>query len=203
MKLFSVYMLQILTVSVSSQLIPLLPVFSAPDTVQAPVIMDPSKQAPLSQKGVLISDVMGRDRSVNVFAGFARDVALVSERLDSSAANSTVLAPLNSAFDKLPGKPWENSREYSTFGASAYEGDEGRDRARRNLQRLVEAHIVPVSPWPEKQKARSLLDGDREIWWESNDGVTTIQPDGIEIQRVASKVGNGEVWIIKAVREYA
>ncbi|KAI1431670.1 hypothetical protein GGR50DRAFT_697770 [Xylaria sp. CBS 124048] len=153
-----------------------------------PVIMD--TQTPMSQSNVLISDVMARDRSVNVFAGFARDSAAVSKLLNSEAAHSTVLAPLNSAFDKLPGKAWENSRDYGTLGATAYEGDEGRDRARRNLERLVEAHVIPVSPWPEKQKVRSLLDGDGEIWWENRDGAMVIQPDGIEIQSVASKVGN-------------
>lgn len=30
-----------------------------------------------------------------------------------------------------------------------------------------------------------------------------LQPDGIEIQSVASKVGNGEVWIVKGVRGHA
>ncbi|TGJ80478.1 hypothetical protein E0Z10_g8283 [Xylaria hypoxylon] len=156
----------------------------------------------LTQESVLISDVMGRDRSVNVFAGFARDVEGVAKRLDDSAANSTVLAPLNSAIDKLPGKPWEDPNEYNALGATVYDGDEGRERARRNIRRFVEAHVVPLSPWGENERRRSLLDGDREIWWEKKDGVMVLQPDGIEIQSVASKVGNGEVWIVKSVRKY-
>ncbi|KAI3318520.1 hypothetical protein HD806DRAFT_540134 [Xylariaceae sp. AK1471] len=171
-----------------------------------PPSKEPShRQQPSSppQGGVLISDVMGRDRSINIFAGFARDVASISNRLDSSTDNSTVLAPLNSAVEKLPGKPWEDSKDYNALGANAYEGEDGQDRAHRNIRRFVEAHIVPVSPWPEKEKTKSLLDGDREIWWETKDGSKVLQPDGIEIQSVASQVGNGEVWIIKSVRNYS
>ncbi|KAI1298537.1 hypothetical protein F5Y03DRAFT_268078 [Xylaria venustula] len=157
----------------------------------------------LTQPNVLLSDVLGRDRSINTYAGLIRDVETVSTRLDTADSNSTVLAPLNSAIDALPGKPWEDQHEYNALGASAYDGDEGQERARRNIRRFVQAHVVPVSPWKEGERVRSLLDGDREIWWENKDGVMLLQPDGIEIQNVASKVGNGEVWIIKAVRKYA
>ena len=30
-----------------------------------------------------------------------------------------------------------------------------------------------------------------------------IQPDNIEVASIASRVGNGEVWILKGVRNYA
>ncbi|KAI1326962.1 hypothetical protein F5Y16DRAFT_373332 [Xylariaceae sp. FL0255] len=212
----SKYLLQILVVSsVSGQV---LPSFDPPTAHhQAPLIIDPvgpamppsadkpshPQQPPPAQGGVLISDVMGRDRSINIFAGFARDISSISNRLDDSSQNSTVLAPLNSAVEKLPRKPWEDSRDYDAMGANAYEGEDGQDRAHRNLRRFVEAHIVPVSPWPEREKTKALLDGDREIWWEEKDGVKTLQPDNIEIQSVASQVGNGEVWIIKSVRNYS
>ncbi|KAJ8125441.1 hypothetical protein O1611_g8197 [Lasiodiplodia mahajangana] len=156
----------------------------------------------LVQDGVLISDVMGRDRSVNAFAGFARDVAEIAKRLDDAGVNSTVLAPLNSAIDGMPGKPWEDPHDYGALGANAYDGDDGQERARRNIRRFVEAHVVPLSPWKEGERITSLLEGDREIWWEMKEGKMTLQPDGIEVQNVASRVGNGEVWIIKGVRAY-
>ncbi|KAI2626055.1 hypothetical protein GGS26DRAFT_563105 [Hypomontagnella submonticulosa] len=162
-----------------------------------------SGQPPPQQGGVLISDIMGRDRSINIFAGFTRDVASISARLDDSSKNSTVLAPRNSAVEKLPRKPWEDPRDYEALGANAYEGGDGQDRAHRNLRRFVEAHVVPVSPWAEGDKVKSLLDGDREIWWEMKDGVKVIQPDGIEVDSIASRVGNGELWIVKGVRNYA
>ncbi|KAI1441472.1 hypothetical protein F5Y02DRAFT_399597 [Annulohypoxylon stygium] len=168
---------------------------SRPDESQRP--------SPPQQGGVLISDVMGRDRSINIFAGFTRDIGAVSTRLDDGARNSTVLAPRNSAVEALPRKPWEDPRDYDELGANAYEGGDGQDRAHRNLRRFVEAHVVPVSPWGENEKVKTLLEGDREIWWEMKDGVKVIQPDGIEVDSIASRVGNGELWILKGVRNYA
>lgn len=79
-----------------------------------------------------------------------------------------MLAPLNSQVEKLPRKPWEDPRDYEALGESAYEGEGGEDRAQRNLRRFVEAHIVPVSPWKEGEKAKSL--GGGEIWWEEKAG---------------------------------
>ena len=141
---------------------------------------------------VMLSDVMGRDRSINIFAGFTRDVGVVSDRLDDAARNSTVLAPLNSAIEKLPRKPWEDPREYGALGADAYEGEDGQERAQRNLRRFVEAHIVPASPWKEGQRVKALGD-DREVWWEEKDGKRVVNPGGIEVVSVASTVANGEV----------
>ncbi|KAI2469328.1 hypothetical protein F4781DRAFT_394874 [Annulohypoxylon bovei var. microspora] len=174
------------------------PVMPLPDSQPAG-----PKQPPPQQGGVLISDVMGRDRSINIFAGFTRDIAAISSRLDDGARNSTVLAPLNSAVENLPRKPWEDPKDYEVLGANAYEGGDGQDRAQRNLRRFVEAHVVPESPWPENEKVKTLLDGDREVWWEMKDGVKVIQPDGIEVDSIASRVGNGELWILKGVRNYA
>ncbi|RYP61859.1 hypothetical protein DL771_009978 [Monosporascus sp. 5C6A] len=212
MRLSSLAYFQFLTATASAQLVaaPFGLALTSHNHQQQPV-MAPEQQGgdsgqpqpQVQQPGVMLSDVMGRDRSTNVFAGFARDSEAVARRLDDPARNSTVLAPLNSAIDGLPRKPWEDLAEYHALGAGAYEGDDGRDRARRNLRRFVEAHVVPVSPWPEGEKRRTLLEGDRDIWWETRDGVRVIQPDGIEVASIASRVGNGEVWILKGVRNYA
>ncbi|KAI0601458.1 hypothetical protein F4775DRAFT_589671 [Biscogniauxia sp. FL1348] len=210
MKFLAILWLQILIATASAQLValpygirpkvhnqqPLMPVLPPTDKPSGSDLSGPT------QGGVLISDVMGRDRSINIFASFTRDVASISDRLDSSSQNSTVLAPLNSAIDKLPRKPWEDPKDYDALGANAYEGEDGQSRAQRNLRRFVEAHVVTMSPWPENEKAKTLLDGDREIWWEAKDGTKILQPDGIEIQSIASRVGNGELWILKAVRNY-
>lgn len=141
----------------------------------------PAKQPPV-QANIMLSDVIGRDRSTTLFAEFARDVAAISTRLDSSSHNSTVLAPLNSAVEALPRKPWEDSAEYGALGAGAYEGDEGKGRAARNMRRFVEAHVLPTSPWAEGVRSTSLLsvgdaaggDGDREVWWEMKDGKRVV-----------------------------
>lgn len=177
----------------------------------------PSSSKPADQDTVVLSDVLGKDREINIFAGFTRDFAPISERFDDSSLNTTILAPINSAIMGLPRKPWENPKEYEELGTNAYGGDEGAERARRNLQRFVESHVVPVSPWKEGEKFETLS-GDK-IWWETKDGVKTvgshrrkrrtfvsnvlqIQPGNIEVNSVASRVYNGEVWILKGVRNY-
>ncbi|KAL2168273.1 hypothetical protein VTG60DRAFT_192 [Thermothelomyces hinnuleus] len=164
---------------------------------------EPSPGAPAGNGGgVVLSDVMGRDRSMNLFASFVRDIESASRRLEDSSQNTTVLAPLNSEVEKLPRKPWEDPKDYGALGPDAYEGGEGRERAQRNLRRFVEAHLVPVSPWREGDKVKPV-GGGREIWWEDKEGRRLIQPDGIEIINVAGDVRNGQVWIIRGVRNYA
>lgn len=127
------------------------------------------------QGPVILSDVMGRDRSINIFAGFIRDIESAARRLDDSGANSTVLAPLNSAVEALPRKPWEDPRDYGRLGADAYEGDDGQERAQRNLRRFVEAHIVPKSPWAAGERLAALDGGAGEVWWEEKDGVKLVR----------------------------
>lgn len=164
----------------------------------------PTPESPAAGPGgdVMLSDVMGRERSINLFAGFVRDIESASDRLEDPSKNTTVLAPLNSAIEKLPRKPWEDPRDYGALGPNAYEGEDGHDRAHRNLRRFVEAHMVPLSPWPEGKNAKAIGD-DQTIWWEERNGVKEIQPAGIEVLSIASTVHNGQVWIIKDVRNYA
>ncbi|KAH7391334.1 hypothetical protein BKA64DRAFT_710241 [Cadophora sp. MPI-SDFR-AT-0126] len=150
---------------------------------------------------VILSDVLGNDRSINIFAGFTRDFAAISQRFEDSNTNTTILAPINSAIMALPRKPWEDPKDYDGLGADAYEGEQGEERAHRNMRRFVEAHVVPVSPWREGEKVKTL-EGS-EVWWEGRDGGKVIQPGNIEVSSVASKVYNGEVWILKGVRNYA
>lgn len=107
------------------------------------------------------------------FSRFVRDIESSSRRLDDSSHNTTVLAPLNSAIEKLPRKPWEDPRDYNALGPNAYEGGDGQERAQRNLRRFVEAHMVPVSPWREGEKAKPIGD-DQEIWWEEKDGTRMV-----------------------------
>lgn len=113
-----------------------------------------------------------------------------------------MLAPLNSAVEGLPRKPWEDPREYGALGPNAYEGGDGHERAQKNIQRFVEAHLIPVGIWSKGQKVKTLL-GDREVWWEEKeDGTRVVQPGDIEVVEVSSSVANGEVWILKKVRNY-
>ena len=115
-----------------------------------------------------ISDVIGKESVINIFAGFTRDIDTISNRLNDKDQNATVLAPLNSALQKLPRKPWEDPEDYNELGANAYQGQSGEDRAQKNLRRFVEAHIVPVNPWKEGEKVASI--GGGKLWWEEKDG---------------------------------
>lgn len=176
----------------------------------APAVMGPSES--------ILSDVINQERKINIFAGLTRDVSTVADRLESSGHNTTVLAPLNSVMSALPRKPWEDPEEYHNLGADAYEGAEGEQRAEENLRRFVEAHVVPMSPWPENHEAKTL-DG-RTLWWEEVDGARMvsrawssrkecgliklqIRPDNIEVESVPKQVANGEVWLVKSVVNYA
>lgn len=136
---------------------------------------DPNSEPhhPPAHGTVILSDVMSRDKSINIFAGLAQDIDPVTLRLDDSDKNTTVLAPLNSAVEALPRKPWEDPYEYNVLGADAYEGDDGRERAARNLRLFVEAHLVPQSPWGENERIKTI-GGDREVWWESRDGTRYV-----------------------------
>lgn len=117
---------------------------------------------------VIISDVIGMSRSINIFAGFTRDIDTIASRLEDQSTNTTVLCPLNSAIQKLPRKPWEDPREYAAMGDKAYQGEDGEDRAHRNLRRFVEAHVVLGSPWKAGEKKETV--GGGKVWWEEKDG---------------------------------
>lgn len=152
---------------------------------------------------IILSDVLGSARQINIFASFCRDIDPVSKRLDNSGLNTTILAPLNSAISDLPRKPWEDAREYAALGEGAYEGKGGEDRAHNNLRRFTEAHVVPVSPWKEGEKVKSL--GGEEVWWEREkeaEGVV-VMPGKVRVEKVVQKVANGEIWVLQGVLNYA
>jgi len=73
----------------------------------------------------------------------------------------------------LPRKPWEDPEDYHNLGADAYKGDNGEERAKHNVQRFVEAHCVPASPWKEGEKLKTLAGG--EVWWEARNGVKMVR----------------------------
>jgi hypothetical protein len=139
-----------------------------------PILDRSEHQEPMmdTPTGQTISDVIGRNEEIAIFSGFTRDVASVSERFESSSKNVTVLAPQDSAIKALPRKPWENPTDYSTFGASAYEGQSGIDRAQQNLRIFVEQHIVGTSPWKEGEEGKTL--GGDSVWFENRDGVKYV-----------------------------
>ncbi|KKZ62696.1 hypothetical protein EMCG_00379 [[Emmonsia] crescens] len=156
----------------------------------------------MKQRDLFVSDILAKTREVNIFSSLTRDIEPVSARFNNETERSTVLAPLNSAIQGLPRKPWEDPADYETFGdKAAYAGKEGEGRAARNLRRFVEAHIVPASPWPSQEKIETV--GGGSIYWKKgDDGKVYIHPGKIEVQRIMTQASNGEVWILKGVINY-
>ena len=154
------------------------------------------------QSDLTISDILPLSRSINIFAQLTRDIASVTTRLSTLAvgSNTTLLAPLNSAMQDLPRKPWED-RPGDSSGVSAQHNEE---KAAENLTRFVEMHIVPESPWVEGQEGKIKTVGGSEVWWEKQDGKRIVKGTGfeLEVSEVLGRVGNGEVWAVKGVVNY-
>lgn len=146
------------------------PIMNLPNIALPPFNND--NGPPKDTDQVIISDVIGKERVINIFAGFTRDVESISRRLEDGQQNTTVLAPLNSEIQKLPRKPWEDPKDYEALGEQAYDGSSGEERAQRNLRRFAEAHIIPASPWKEGEKVASL--GGGKLWWEEKDGTKMV-----------------------------
>lgn len=183
---------------------------------QAPIMNDvPGVQLPSHAGGnngndaedpsgaLTISDVLPQTRSINIFASLTRDVSSVTSRLESQAPadNTTLLAPLNSVMTHLPRKPWED-RPSDTSGVSAARNE---DKAAENLQRFVEEHVVPISPWKEGKAGKIKTVGGGELWWEKRDDgkKRVVMPGQVEVDGIVGKVGNGEIWALKGVINYA
>lgn len=138
----------------------LIPGFGKPQQPDAP-----ETDAPV------ISDVLPKTKGINIFAQLTRDFDPIASRLNDASKNITVLAPKNSAVQALPRKPWEDPEDYEKFGeVNAYEGKDGQDRARRNLQRFVEAHVIPVSPWKEGEEVETFR-GEKLKWTKEGDKI--------------------------------
>lgn len=96
----------------------------------------------------------------------------VSSLLDDRTSNTTILAPVNAALQKLSRKPWEDPDEYQARGSEAYVGTSGERRAADNLRRFVQAHIVPLAPW--NQGAKVQTSEGQTVWWEERDGQRVV-----------------------------
>ncbi|RCI13057.1 hypothetical protein L249_0690 [Ophiocordyceps polyrhachis-furcata BCC 54312] len=163
----------------------------------APASSDPAPDP--DPKPAPLADLVNSNRSLTTFSSLIRLQSSTSSILASESEATTVLAPLNSALDSLPRKPWEDAADYESLGSTAYEGEQGRQRAHRNLARFVDAHLVPQSPWAQNTRVRSRA--GRELWWQLGpDGSSRlIMPDRVQVDRVAARASNGEIWLLKGI----
>lgn len=156
----------------------------------------------MSDTTLSISDILPQTRKINIFASLTRDIATVTKRLESTkpADNTTLLAPLNSAMQALPRKPWEDRPGDEDSVSAQY----NEDKAAKNLERFVVEHVVPISPWEKGQENKIKTLGGQELWWEENDdGERVIRPGNLVVDGVVGRVGNGEIWAVKGVVNYA
>ncbi|TFB06825.1 hypothetical protein CCMA1212_000936 [Trichoderma ghanense] len=167
-----------------------------------PVIMSPPNDAKVQvQPAVLLIDILGTQRSLTTFFSLSRMRPETSDPLADPNTKTTVLAPSNVAIEDLPRKPWENPDDYSALGSQAYDGSGGKDRADENMMRFVQAHLVVGQPSPWEAGVKAKTAAGREIWWEEKksggdgDGKRVVMPDGVEVERVASRVANGELSV--------
>ncbi|KAF8424603.1 hypothetical protein EV426DRAFT_83778 [Tirmania nivea] len=177
----------------------------APQVNQQPIIMPHEGD---DRAAPILSDIISIDRDISVFSGLTRSVAEVGARLKDENKNTTVLAPKNTIITNLPRKPWEDPHDeeeasaQGTLPAELYRGDSGEDRAASNLRKFVEAHLIGISPW-QKGKANQVttLQG-KTLWWEEEEGVRKIYPDGIVVEQVKDDVPNGQIWVLNGVINY-
>lgn len=180
-----------------------------PGPVQPPGAGAPASDVTSPDRGsdLTISDILPLSRSINIFAQLTRDIASVTARLSTmDTSNTTLLAPLNSAMQDLPRKPWEDRPGNGGVdgGGDVRRAEDNEEKAAENLRRFVEAHVVPVSPWKrgEAEKVRTL--GGDEVWWDEREGKRVVFGKGFEVDvsEVVGTVGNGAIWAIKGVVNY-
>ncbi|KAJ5232968.1 hypothetical protein N7468_005924 [Penicillium chermesinum] len=172
-----------------------------PIMANLPGFLQPGQGSENPDNPPVISDVLPKTKGINVFSQLTRDFDPVASRLNDATKNVTVLAPRNSAIQALPRKPWENPEDYAKFGeANAYEGQDGQDRAKQNLQKFVEAHVIPVSPWKEGEEVETM--GGEKLKWVKDGDKMIIQPGNVQVNSIAERVSNGEVWVLDNVVNY-
>jgi Fasciclin domain len=177
-----------------------------PDHLQGPMNPGPALPEDLNEGNgnsdgeLTISDILPKTRQINIFASLTRDIQSIAGRLQSTAPsdNTTLLAPLNSAMQKLPRKPWEDAPG-DTNGVRAASNE---DKAAQNLERFVSEHVVPTSPWKEGEEGKVKTLGGQELWWERDGEKKVVMPHGLVVDEVLGRVGNGEIWAVKGVVNY-
>jgi hypothetical protein len=91
---------------------------------------------------VLVSDLLTRCPTAQIFYDLLRGVDSIYSRLSDESQKTIILAPCDRAMVQLPRKPWETLDDFAQFGLKPYEGDEGTVRAQQNIERFVMDHAV-------------------------------------------------------------
>lgn len=110
----------------------------------------------LAQGGPSLADLLTITPSVSIFYSYARELELSAMFADPSR-QITLFAPTNKAVVSLPRKPHEDPKiREGTITEQEYDS-----RSKHNIERWVEAHVVPTSEFDlaPGSSIETMLDG--------------------------------------------
>ncbi|KAK9453863.1 hypothetical protein V1511DRAFT_45433 [Dipodascopsis uninucleata] len=167
---------------------------------QRPVLYGETDENVLSAEGsnvkILMTDALGVDRDISIFAGLVRQVESLMYRLQDRDAETMVLAPSNHAMQNLPRKPWESADQSES-------GDPMEDerRAMANIEKFVLSHVVYGQGLEKPGEKKKCGAGISDIWYNEDHGekVVVSSKKHADVSALVVKsqdTGNGIVWTI-------
>ncbi|KAK9362060.1 hypothetical protein V1504DRAFT_449414 [Lipomyces starkeyi] len=148
---------------------------------------------------LLMTDALGIDREISIFASLVRQVEGLMWRLQDRSEDTLVLAPTNEAMRALKRKPWED--EETTEHSDPI--DEER-RAMENIARFVLSHVVNDYGFDAPGEKKKCGAGVSDLWYESagDHMVVHAEKKSGEVKADVVKTestGNGQVWTVDDV----
>ncbi|THH21576.1 hypothetical protein EW146_g49 [Bondarzewia mesenterica] len=192
MKLFSLTLLLVLPLlahSSSDDQFVLPPTVSHSEDIIMPLPVDTTPNIIHAQP--TLSDLLTIERSASIFFSYARELEL-SRLFSDASASDTVLVPTNAAVMALTRKPHQGPTDVEdSIEISEQEFDA---RSKKNVERWVSSHIIPVSPITFPGTYPTLLDGKTVTFTQLKDGDDGQDASAPEWTRV---VLNGHVRIVQ------
>ncbi|KAK7204970.1 hypothetical protein BZA70DRAFT_278772 [Myxozyma melibiosi] len=148
---------------------------------------------------LLLTDAMGVNRDISIFAGLTRQTENLMYRLQDPALDTLVLAPTNGVMQNLPRKPWEDAPDADPISPNAGpHGDERR--ALENIEKFVLSHVVFGYSFQQPGHKSKCGSGLSDLWYEIAGDKVTVHSDKKAANVVKmERVGNGQVWTIDDV----
>jgi uncharacterized surface protein with fasciclin (FAS1) repeats len=123
-------------------------------------------------------------------------------RLTDEFVNSTLLVPRNSALQTLPRKPWEDKSDDEQVTKNGPKdilwNKEVEDKARKNVENFVAAHVITKYPIQEGKDLPTL--NGSTVSYKVEGGRKYVLPGNIKVlgEREAA---NGAIWVLDGVIE--
>ncbi|KAK9322162.1 hypothetical protein V1517DRAFT_276510 [Lipomyces orientalis] len=148
---------------------------------------------------LLMTDALGIDRQISIFAGLVRQVEGLMWRLQDRSKDTLVLAPTNVVMQSLKRKPWEDEE-------TTERGDprEEERRAMENIERFVLSHVVNDYGFDAPGERKKCGAGISDLWYESagDHKVVHAQKTSGDVKADVVKTegtGNGQIWTVNDV----